>query len=288
LEEIKNMKKIFVRQFSLVSNRLIHLSFVLVLLLINVFVNIKVNSQSQNGPSSSTSNPPSSQRILVFAPHPDDDIIGCGGSIAKHIQKGNQVAIVYLTSGNAGRLDYSKEDLANIRESEAKEAAELLGVNHLYFLKQDDGYLSASKENIVKVMEIIREFKPNVIYVTHAEEGHRDHRVANELVLLASGRAKGSWFQEAKGQPWSVSTILAYEVHPPMRNTGYCEDITEFMDLKMQALQKHISQVEQIEYDQAVKGLNSYRGILTDGKSKYAECFQIIESNSILNLESNH
>lgn len=59
------------------------------------------------------------ERILVFSPHPDDDIIGCVGSIAKHIQQGDQVSIIYMTSGEAGSLESKPEELIQIREEEA-------------------------------------------------------------------------------------------------------------------------------------------------------------------------
>jgi LmbE family N-acetylglucosaminyl deacetylase len=64
-----------------------------------------------------------SKRILVFAPHPDDDILGCGGSMAWHVQQGHQLKVIYLTSGESGSLDFSKDQLAALREQEAWAAA---------------------------------------------------------------------------------------------------------------------------------------------------------------------
>lgn len=99
------------------------------------------------------------KKILVFAPHPDDDVIGCGGSIAKHTKQGSKVTVVYMTSGDAGSLNYSKEELAQIREKEARSAAEILGVEDLIFLRNSDGYLEYNKENLVKIIELIRDKK---------------------------------------------------------------------------------------------------------------------------------
>ncbi len=95
-------------------------------------------------------------RVLVFAPHPDDDIIGCGGSIAKHVRGGSDVTVVYMTSGDAGSLKYSKGELAKMREAEAKNAAKVLGVKDLVFLGNADGYLECNKENLVKTVDLIR------------------------------------------------------------------------------------------------------------------------------------
>jgi LmbE family N-acetylglucosaminyl deacetylase len=66
-------------------------------------------------------------QALVVAPHPDDDVIGCGGSIIRHIRRGHTVTVVYMTSGEAGSLVHPKEELRLIREAEAREAASLMG-----------------------------------------------------------------------------------------------------------------------------------------------------------------
>lgn len=217
------------------------------------------------------------KKIMVFAPHPDDDIIGCGGSIAHHVAQGNLVSIVYMTSGEAGSLQYPKEDLARIREAEARKAASLLGVSDLIFLKNPDGYIENNQDNLIKIVNLIRDKKPSSIYVPHHNDFSRDHHTTHQLVLEACNRAKGPWFQECAGQPWSVDNILGYEVWTPLQETAYSQDITPFMDIKLTALQQHQSQLESIQYDEAIKGLNRYRGIMT-GQAAYCECFQVIKA----------
>lgn len=220
------------------------------------------------------------KKIIVFAPHPDDDLIGCGGSIAKHVKQGNEVTIVYMTSGDAGSLKYSKNELAEIREEESKKAREIIAINDLIFLKNQDGYLEYNKENLIKLIELIRKIKPNVVYVPHELEAHKDHQVTHELVIEAVGRASGPYFQECKGERWSVQTILCYEVWTPLQKFSYVEDITQFIDLKIKALEQHKSQIQHVKYDDAVRGLNRYRGIMS-GCGKYCECFQVFKTNKI-------
>ncbi|MFA5888224.1 MAG: PIG-L family deacetylase [Candidatus Nanoarchaeia archaeon] len=219
-------------------------------------------------------------KVLIFAPHPDDDLIGCGGSIAKHVKQGNEVAIVYLTSGDAGSLKYAKKQLAEIREKEAGNAAKIIGVKDLIFLKNPDGYLECNKENLVKIVDLIREKKPNIIYIPHKSDAHKDHMKTYELVAESIGRASSPLFQECKGEPWSVDIVLCYEVWTPLQEISYIENIDEFIDLKIQALEQHKSQIQDMRYDEAVKGLNRYRGIMT-GKGKYCECFQVLKINKI-------
>jgi LmbE family N-acetylglucosaminyl deacetylase len=216
------------------------------------------------------------KRILVFAAHPDDDIIGCGGSIAKHVRKGNQVSVCYMTSGNAGSLDHTKKELARIRENEAKRAAEVVGSRNLIFLRNPDGYVTYDEDNLRKLVELIRKIRPHIVYVHHKSDGHRDHTLTYQLVNESIRRAGGPWFQECNGAPWPVETILAYEVTTPLSEFNYVEDISEFIDKKIAALKKHQSQVKDIRYDEAAEGLAKYRGATT-GKGKYCEVFQVVK-----------
>ncbi len=220
-------------------------------------------------------------RVMVFAPHPDDELIGCGGSIAKHVKNGNEVFVVYMTSGDSGSLKYSKTELAKLREDEARRGLEILGVKKFTFLRNPDGYLESNKENLVKTLSLIREYKPNIIYLPQADEGHPDHRKTHEIATSAAGRAPGPWFQEATGGMWGVSTILAYEVHPPMKETSYCEDITDYVDLKVRALEEHVTQLEDISYDKASESLAYYRGILTARTKRAAECFKVLQADKL-------
>lgn len=217
------------------------------------------------------------KKVLVFAPHPDDDIIACGGSIAKHIQNGNSVSIVYISSGEAGSLSSTPEALADIREEEARRAAGLLGVDDLLFLRLADGYISFERKALEDLVRLIRNKKPDWVYLPHEAESVRDHRQTHDLVMEACKRAAGPWFGDCGRDIWSVETILAYEVWTPLQNVAVTVDVTDFMSQKLAALRAHQSQLTDIAYDQAVEGLNRYRGI-TSGAGKYCECFQVIKT----------
>ncbi len=217
------------------------------------------------------------ESILVFAPHPDDDVIGCGGSIAKQVMAGNQVSIIYMTSGEAGSLATRADQLIRIREGEARSAAAHLGVTDLTFLRNPDGYLEYSPENLNSIVTIIRTKKPARIYVPHSADNVPDHLVTHRLVVEGARRAAGPWFQELGAPPWGVKHILGYEIWTPLQAVAHSEDISDFMPQKLESLQMHKSQLEHIRYDQAIQGLNRYRGIMT-GKGDYCECFQLIQT----------
>ncbi len=215
--------------------------------------------------------------ILIFAPHPDDDIIGCGGSIANHVKKGHIVNVVYLTFGDAGDLKYTKQQMSDIRKREINDAKSVLGIHETIYLELADGYIEYETRTVNKLMEIIREKKPDIVYLPHQNETHRDHSKTFELVKEAIDRAGRNSYQEVKGQPWNVSTVLSYEVWTPLTTFNYVEDISEVIETKLEALRKHSSQLANIAYDEAIKGLNRYRGAMS-GKGTYCEFFEIIKT----------
>lgn len=216
--------------------------------------------------------------IMVFAPHPDDDIIGCGGSIARHVQQGDHVQIVYMTSGEAGSLLFPARELALIREAEARSAANFLGVTDVLFLGNPDGYLEYNQGNLVWIVTALRANKPSIIYLPHSRDAVPDHLNTYRLVVEGCRRAAGPWYQDCGVLPWQVNTILGYEIWTPLETVGYSQDITAQISLKLTALQMHKTQTECIPYHEAIEGLNRYRGVMT-GRGKYCECFQLIQAN---------
>jgi LmbE family N-acetylglucosaminyl deacetylase len=214
------------------------------------------------------------KNVLDFAAHPDDDLIGCGGSLAKHVRAGNQVTVCYMTSGEAGSLEYSKEELKRIREEEARKTAEIIGFTDLIFLGNRDGYVEYNEASLTQLMELVRNRQPHVVYVHQRFDGHEDHKVTFRLVDEAIGRAGAPVFQEYTGTPWSIETVLVYEVWTHLSEFNYVEDISEFVSIKTAALRKHLSQIKIVRYDEAAEGLARYRGAMT-GKAKYREVFAV-------------
>lgn len=215
------------------------------------------------------------KRILVFAPHPDDDVLGCGGSIAKWKARAYEVYVAYMSSGESGSLDYSKSDLQAIREEEARKAGLALGVDHFVFLHFPDGYIEMNRDSLIPLVKLIREVKPEWVYTPHSGDQVRDHLLTHQLVIEACRRAAGPWFQECTLAPHNVLNILGYEVWTPIQNPAYIEDITEYMPGKMEAILQHQSQISDIAYHEGIEGLNRYRGAMS-GRGRYCECFEIV------------
>lgn len=213
---------------------------------------------------------PQARTVIVFSPHPDDDILGCGGTLVKHVKENARVIIVYFTSGEKAFTPPTPEELARIREEEAKEAAHFLGVHELVFLREPDGNLTNSTALVDKVAALISDLEPDIIYVTHKVELHPDHMAANSIVVDAVGTLKKSFHP----------LVLGYEVWTPLETITHISDISTEITQKLNALAKHNSQVTFFNYLDAVKSLDRYRGIMQAyeiGKVEYAECFKKID-----------
>ena len=199
-------------------------------------------------------------RVLVVASHPDDDAIGCGGAIINHVQQGYTVGVLYLTSGERGCPGLSVEESIEIRESEAKASNAAMGSEILGFWHLPDGNLTYSVDLRNRLIEQIKEFLPDTIYVTHEKESHADHRVAAKLVR-----------ESVKELNFNVE-VLFTEVWTPMQRTDRVLCLAGVAEKKMEAVQLHKSQVERGHFDEAALALARYRGIM-QGRCEYAEVY---------------
>jgi len=207
--------------------------------------------------------------VLVIAPHPDDESIGCGGTVCKHAKAGDRVLAVYLTSGEVGIKKLPPEQVWTIREKEARAAAKILGLADLAFLRGPDWYVADTTERLtLELTAIFARERPELIYLPHPGEWHPDHKAALSLVRSAVREA-------AIASP----TFRAYEVWTPLSEFDHLEDISSVMPAKLKAVRAHRSQCKHLRYDRAIRGLNEYRGAMTT-KYRYAEVFQVIAPNS--------
>ena len=205
-------------------------------------------------------------RVLVIAPHPDDEAIGCGGTILLHaLDRGDRVACVFLTSGELGLPKLAPQEAWQIREAEAEQAAGILAIQKLEFLRQPDWYLGEHVEAAAAALSpIIEQEAPEIVYLPHEREWHPDHRAA--LPILR---------QALQARECDLPTLLTYEVWTPLPDHYHVENITPHMRRKLSAIRAHRSQVSQLAYDRAICGLNTYRGVVAGG-CRFAEIFQTV------------
>lgn len=200
--------------------------------------------------------------VLVIAPHPDDECIGCGGTICLHVERGDSVSAVFLTSGELGLKHLPKEQAWRIREKEAKRAGKILGLAELHFLRCRDWFLGEEIEPAATALApILQRLEPELIYLPHVNEWHPDHKASLPIVRATLARCK---IPEPQ--------LLAYEVWTPLSEYDHVENISQTISRKLKALRCHCSQLAEFDYATGIRGLNQYRGVMA-GKCKYAEVF---------------
>lgn len=215
------------------------------------------------------------KRVLAVGTHPDDIEIGCGGTVAMLAQRGFEIAHVILTSGEAGSDRTAPWEAGPMREKEALEAAKLLGAANVEFLRYPDGLTGFTREMKIDIIRIVRRLRPHILFVHERNESSLGHRVASELVLEAVQAGSGPWFQEAGGEPWSPELILGYEVWHPLGRYELAVDISATLETKLRALACHRSQTAAVRYDEAVRGLARWRGVMSLSGGD-AEVFEVI------------
>jgi len=200
--------------------------------------------------------------VLVIAPHPDDESIGCGGSICLHADRGDRVRVVFLTSGELGMKGLPTQEAKRIRESEAESVADFLGVAELSFLRFPDGYLSTHIPEAARMLRPILEIeRSGLIYLPHEYESHPDHAMAKLIFERASRENKDS-----------TPCLLAYEVWTPLYHYNHVVDISASMARKIRAIRRYRSQNLRHHFDRSCRELNRYRGHLAF-RDSYAEAF---------------
>lgn len=229
-----------------------------------------------------------SSSAIVFAPHPDDETLGCGGTLSKKLLSGAELHVAFMTDGSRsheGRI--SPEKLRGLRRSEAEAACRELGLaaEHLVFLEIEDGCLDRQfHQAAAKVRELLERRRPEEVFVPYHADEHPDHVATRRIVLQAlSELGLGArifeypvWFWNH--WPWvrfsrtRAGARALWHAAGPSRHMWYRElrcaaDVRETVAVKRAALSRHRSQMERLDGDPAWPILPD----VSDGE--WLECF---------------
>ena len=196
------------------------------------------------------------EKILIVAPHPDDETLGCGGLMVKYKK---QCDVLLLTDGRKGkseqRKNISDEEIIALRQQELKNALKIAEVENLICLNIPDSTLNRNRQSVMQ----FDASKYKYIFVPNSKEGHPDHKAANKFF-----KAMRFWGK-------TKARIYEYEVWTPLRVIDVLIDISEQESEKEQMIKQFVSQLECKNYLNAGMGLSHYRGIGCD--SSAAEAF---------------
>ncbi len=194
--------------------------------------------------------------ILALGAHPDDIEYGCGGTFLKYARKGIDLYFMVLTKGEFGGE-------AEIREKEQEEAMKLLGVKKIFWGGCVDTELPNERIIITKIDDVIKEVKPDEVYVNYIEDIHQDHRTLAECTLAATRYVK---------------RVLFYEDYTSINfEPDIFVNIEDVLKEKQKLIQVYSSQVgktypTKLDMVEIVKAAANFRGF--QGKVKYAEGFK--------------
>jgi len=225
------------------------------------------------------------KRAMVIVAHPDDPEFYCGGTIALWVREGVEIYYLILTNGNKGSSDptMTSERLADLRRAEQRAAAQILGVKGVVFLDEPDGELQPSLQLRRQVVREIRRYRPDIIacpdpaafYFDSGYINHPDHRIAGVVALeavfpAARNRMYHPELLEEGFEPHAVHEIYLVGSVQPNRWV----DISDTIDLKIEAIKAHASQIGDPEVLERVR----QRALDIDqyGRQVYREAFHYL------------
>jgi N-acetylglucosamine malate deacetylase 1 len=216
--------------------------------------------------------------VLIVAAHPDDEVLGCGGAIAKHANKGDKVHVVFMTNG-VGSRDASSKEIQERKQS-AKNAANILSISSTQQFNFPDNKMDmvALLDVVQLIEEVIDKLQPEIIYTHHPGDLNIDHQITHKAVMTACRPQPG----------FCVKEIYAFEVlsSTEWQTPGlkpFCPnifiDVTDYINLKKQALGAYSKEMYQPPHSRSVDNalrLNTLRG--NSVGVDYAEAFVLVRS----------
>ncbi len=207
------------------------------------------------------------ESILVLAPHPDDEVIGCGGFLALARREGRAISVLVATDGVAAEETDNSEEYRDQREQESREGLAVLGVDDVHFLRLGDRELARSLPRLVEAIAAkIEELNPDLILAPAPFDIHPDHHMVS--------RAVWEVFQDAaRARARRDVTIAFYETSQPLLPSSIV-DITEVAETKFDAIRAHASQMKVRDYVWFARGLAQFRALTMPPEVKYAEGYR--------------
>lgn len=206
---------------------------------------------------------------LVLAPHPDDEVFGCGGAIMRHIEQGVPVHVVVVSDGGYGVEAASRDDYVRQRQAESIAAGERLGYGVPIFWAYRDREVSYGEKLVLEIAAAIQSAKADLVYAPSMLEMHPDHR-ALAMAAIEAVRRAGDGVR-----------LALYEVGVPLQ-PNVLLDITGLADRKMAAMGCFFSQLTKQRYDLDVAALNRYRSYTLPASVTAAEAFAVFDAAALM------
>jgi LmbE family N-acetylglucosaminyl deacetylase len=223
---------------------------------------------------------------MVIMAHPDDIEFSCAGTMARWIKDGCEVVYILVTSGDVGIAEpgMTRARAAEIREAEQLAAAEVVGVKEVIFLREPDGMVENTLKLRKRLVREIRRFKPEVVicgdptvvWVADSYINHPDHRAVAGAAIDAIFPAAGqpNLFEELAEEGLSAHKVRKVYVQAWNEQADTYVNISETIDLKIESLRKHVSQMKDWDPEPMVKEWAA--GAAKGKEMAYAEAYRVV------------
>lgn len=190
--------------------------------------------------------------ILVVAAHPDDEVLGAGGTIAAHSARGDRVFIAILTDGASVQFP-DQPDKISLKKQQALDVAKLLGAREVFFGGFPDQRLDATPILEVNrfVERVVNEIKAQIVYTNHFADFNRDHRVAYEAAGVASRPFSLPSFEKLLCYPVDTLSIAGHGTPQP----NLYSDISQTLELKLEALKIYETEVRAYPHPRSLEAV---------------------------------
>jgi LmbE family N-acetylglucosaminyl deacetylase len=208
-------------------------------------------------------------RVLVLAPHPDDEVFGCGGAILRHVAQGDPVQVVVVTAGGFEAEGQSlRPDYVAARQTESRAAAAIMGYGDPVFWSWPDQGLAYGEALIGELLSTMQAFEPTHLYLPAHTEVHPDHQA-----LCAAAT-------EAARRYGALQSLYYYEVGQPLM-PNFLLDISDLCDKLDRAMQTFTSQLARHNYLAHMQGLRAFRTYTLPRTVTAAEAYYCVPANQL-------
>lgn len=215
----------------------------------------------------------SGKRVLVLAPHPDDEVLGCGGALADLLERGSRVDVVVVTDGAAeARNEEERGRIASARIAESRRALEVLGGGTVHAGGiPDRGACDRLLDIETLLARWLAEAAPDLVFAPSPVETHPDHRAVAVALFRVAARPAA----DAAAQALGAATVAFFELSQPFR-PNFLVDITRNRARKERAMDAFVSQAAARDYAGFVRGLSAYRRMTLSMDVLAVEAYSVV------------
>ena len=215
----------------------------------------------------------SARRVLVLAPHPDDEVFGCGAALASLSESGADVTVYLVTDGAGSEPDHARRrEIGERRAAESRQALQHIGITKVRQGGFYDRNLLVDPGRLAEEFErLIREIRPDLVFLPSPAEVHPDHRaVAQAFLSVVRGLPEADTLEALP-----EAHLAFFEISQPIR-PNFLLDATPYQEKKEQAMQAYVSQIGGKDYPSLVLALTTYRRMTLGPHVRFAEGYFVL------------